>query len=67
MNAVQNFESRRNLLILLILFIFLGCNQGWLRQSSLEATETKYDKKQEKGPVYHPLREKPYTKNTFKA
>lgn len=29
--------------------------------------ESIFDKKQDKGPVYNPLREKPYMKRMFKA
>ena len=28
---------------------------------------SKYNQRQDKGPVYHPLREKPFTRKTLKA
>ena len=60
----------RNSVILLIILGFLAfttVNVEPFDKPVESATESKYDKKQDRGPVYHPLREKPYSKKTLKA
>jgi len=56
--------------ILLILLIFLLSprphnDAKWDIMPTFK--ESIFDKKQDKGPVYNPLREKPYMKRMFKA
>ena len=67
MKAAKPVINGLKLLKLLSLVVILGCYNVGATSHRLKALESKYDKKQEKGPVYHPLREKPYTKKTFKV
>ncbi|MFZ3229182.1 MAG: hypothetical protein WA160_03170 [Pseudobdellovibrio sp.] len=56
--------------ILLIILFFSGSSElshGVDNTQSLVLKETVLDKKQDKGPVYNPLRVKPYTKRMYKS
>lgn len=54
-------------MILLSFSIFSGVVGAIYSVGLSHKKEAVFDKKQDKGPVYNPLRVKPYTKKEFKA
>ena len=56
--------------ILLIILSFLALVTSYKQHSlkpSIPLNESKYNQRQDKGPVYHPLREKPFSRKTMKV
>ena len=47
--------------------MFLSASKQHLIKPIVLTTESKYDKRQDKGPVYPPLREKPFSRKTMKV
>ncbi len=67
MNGEVIARNRAILLIILGFWAFQTVDAKPINSPAKAATESKYDKKQDRGPVYHPLREKPFSKKSLKA
>lgn len=62
------FATKASILLILLNYLVIP---GSYKQLSLKlippALKSKYNQRPDKGPVYHPLRERPFTRKTFKA